>query len=107
MISRPIEGRKLRKVVGADEPSALARRKALDRLHRGRVSRRDFSRTRPKARLARRLAAVSAAIDHVLGERKRQISGQLIGRPVKRETRRAVWLDHDPLDAWRGPTRYG
>jgi len=33
----------------------------------------------------------------VLGERKRQISGQLIGRPVKRQGRRAVWLDHDEI----------
>jgi propionyl-CoA carboxylase alpha chain len=47
----------------------------------------------PEGEIARRLAAVGAAIDHVLGERKRQISGQLIGRPVKRESRRTVWLD--------------
>ena len=38
------------------------------------------------------LAAVAAAIDHVLGERKRQISGQLRGRIVTRESLRAVWL---------------
>jgi propionyl-CoA carboxylase alpha chain len=49
----------------------------------------------PEGEVAQRLAAVGAAIDHVLGERKRQISGQLIGRPVKREGRRAVWLGHD------------
>jgi len=42
--------------------------------------------------VARRIAAVAAAIDHVLGERKRMISGQMIGRPVTRERRRAVWL---------------
>jgi propionyl-CoA carboxylase alpha chain len=48
----------------------------------------------PEGEIARRLAAVGAAIDHVLGERKRQISGQLTGRPVQRERRRAVWLDH-------------
>src|SRR5580704_13451004 len=47
----------------------------------------------PEGEVARRLAAVGAAIDHVLGERKRQISGQLTGRPVQRERRRAVWLD--------------
>ena len=29
---------------------------------------------------ARHIAAVAAAVDHVLGERKRQISGQMIGR---------------------------
>jgi propionyl-CoA carboxylase alpha chain len=39
------------------------------------------------------LAAVAAAIDHVLGERKRRISGQMMGREVTRERRRAVWLD--------------
>jgi propionyl-CoA carboxylase alpha chain len=38
------------------------------------------------------LAAVAAAIDHVLGERKRRISGQLDGRSVTRESQRAVWL---------------
>jgi len=38
------------------------------------------------------LAAVAAAIDHVLGERKRQISGQMNGRTVTRESARAVWL---------------
>ena len=53
-----------------------------------------FSAHAPEGEIARRIAAVGAAIDHVLGERKRQISGQLIGRPVKRESRRAVWLDH-------------
>src|SRR4249919_2731088 len=38
------------------------------------------------------LAAVAAAIDHVLGERKRRISGQLGGKTVTRESERAVWL---------------
>jgi propionyl-CoA carboxylase alpha chain len=38
------------------------------------------------------LAAVAAAIDHVQGERKRRISGQLSGRRVTRESQRAVWL---------------
>src|ERR1700739_3244228 len=56
-----------------------------------------FSAHKPEGEIARRLAAVGAAIDHVLGERKRQISGQMIGRPWKRETRRAVWLDHDEV----------
>jgi propionyl-CoA carboxylase alpha chain len=51
----------------------------------------------PEGEVARRLAAVGAAIDHVLGERKRQISGQMIGRPVRREGRRAVWLGHDEI----------
>ena len=41
---------------------------------------------------AERLAAVAAAIDHVLGERKRGISGQKAGRAVTRERRRVVKL---------------
>src|SRR5258708_26852509 len=51
----------------------------------------------PEGEIARRLAAVAAAIDHVLGERKRQISGQLNGRLVQRERRRAVWLERDEI----------
>jgi propionyl-CoA carboxylase alpha chain len=56
-----------------------------------------FSAHAPVGEVARRVAAVGAAIDHVLGERKRQISGQMIGRPVKREGRRAVWLGRDEI----------
>jgi propionyl-CoA carboxylase alpha chain len=56
-----------------------------------------FSARPPEGEIARRLAAVGAAIDHVLGERKRQISGQLTGRLVQRERRRAVWLDRDEI----------
>ena len=40
-----------------------------------------FTARAPEGEIARRLAAVGAAIDHVLGERKRQISGQL-NRPA-------------------------
>jgi propionyl-CoA carboxylase alpha chain len=47
----------------------------------------------PEGEIAHRLAAVAAAIDHVVGARKRQISGQMSGRLVQRERRRAVWLD--------------
>ncbi|HEV7636699.1 MAG TPA: acetyl/propionyl/methylcrotonyl-CoA carboxylase subunit alpha [Bradyrhizobium sp.] len=54
---------------------------------------RGFTVRVPEGEIARRLAAVAAAIDHVLGERKRQISGQMNGRLVQRERRRAVWLD--------------
>ncbi len=56
-----------------------------------------FSARPPEGEVARRLAAVGAAIDHVLGERKRQISGQMNGRLVHRERRRAVWLDRDEI----------
>ncbi|UPK31056.1 acetyl-CoA carboxylase biotin carboxylase subunit [Bradyrhizobium sp. 195] len=51
----------------------------------------------PEGEIARRIAAVGAAIDHVLGERKRQISGQMGGRVVQRERRRAVWLDRQEI----------
>ncbi|MGB7258420.1 MAG: biotin/lipoyl-containing protein, partial [Pseudolabrys sp.] len=46
----------------------------------------------PEGEEAQVLAAVAAAIDHVEGERKRRISGQLNGRMVTRESQRAVWL---------------
>jgi propionyl-CoA carboxylase alpha chain len=46
----------------------------------------------PKGEMAQRLAAVAAALDHVQGERKRLISGQMNGRTVKRESRRTVRL---------------
>jgi propionyl-CoA carboxylase alpha subunit len=46
----------------------------------------------PAGERAEVLAAVAAAIDHVLGERKRAISGQMNGRSVTRESQRAVWL---------------
>ncbi len=51
----------------------------------------------PEGEEARRLAAIAAAIDHVFGERKRKISGQMIGRPVTRQQRRAVWLDREEI----------
>src|SRR5471032_443717 len=51
----------------------------------------------PEGEIARRLAAVAAAIDHVLGDRKRQISGQMSGRIVQREGRRAVWLERNEI----------
>ncbi len=46
----------------------------------------------PDGERAQVLAAVAAAIDHLLGERKRQISGQMDGHRVTRESQRAVWL---------------
>jgi propionyl-CoA carboxylase alpha chain len=56
-----------------------------------------FAARPPEGEIARRIAAVAAAIDHVLGERKRQISGQMIGRPVQRAGRRAVWLEQNEI----------
>jgi propionyl-CoA carboxylase alpha chain len=58
---------------------------------------RGFAARTPEGEVARRIAAVAAAIDHVLGERKRQISGQLAHRPVYRERRRAVWLERQEI----------
>jgi propionyl-CoA carboxylase alpha chain len=58
---------------------------------------RGFAVRVPEGEVARRIAAVGAAIDHVLGERKRQISGQMGGRIVQRERRRAVWLDRQEI----------
>ncbi|MGC2712202.1 MAG: acetyl/propionyl/methylcrotonyl-CoA carboxylase subunit alpha [Pseudolabrys sp.] len=46
----------------------------------------------PEGGPAEVIAAVAAAIDHVLGERKRRIAGQLRSRNVTREGQRAVWL---------------
>src|SRR5262249_30273628 len=59
----------------------------------------------PAGDIARTIAAVAAAADLVLGERKRQISGQMASRPVVRERRRAVWLDNVaiPLEVARDP----
>ncbi|MGE0565563.1 MAG: acetyl-CoA carboxylase biotin carboxylase subunit [Pseudolabrys sp.] len=54
-----------------------------------------FKAVAPQGQSARVLAAVAAAIDHVLGERKRQISGQMNGRSVTRESQRVVWLGSD------------
>jgi propionyl-CoA carboxylase alpha chain len=51
-----------------------------------------FAPLAPEGATARDIAAVAAAADHVLGERKRRISGQLAGRPVVRERLRSVWL---------------
>ncbi|MEW6639626.1 MAG: acetyl/propionyl/methylcrotonyl-CoA carboxylase subunit alpha [Pseudomonadota bacterium] len=56
-----------------------------------------FAAREPEGNIARRIAAVGAAIDHVLGERKRKISGQMSGRAVSRERRRAVWLGRQEI----------
>jgi propionyl-CoA carboxylase alpha chain len=56
-----------------------------------------FGPRTPEGDVAIRIAAVGAAVDHILGERKRQISGQMSGRAVSRERRRAVWLDRNEL----------
>src|ERR1700686_29701 len=57
-----------------------------------------FERTPPTGAMARTIAAVAAAIDHVLGERKRRISGQL-NTALTRERRRAIWLGTDEIHA--------
>jgi len=52
---------------------------------------RGFERTPPAGAMARTIAGVAAAIDHVLGDRKRKISGQL-NMAMTRERHRAVSL---------------
>jgi propionyl-CoA carboxylase alpha chain len=59
---------------------------------------RGFERAAPSGAVARRIAAVAAAIDHILGERKRRISGQL-NTALTRERRRAIWLGDEELHA--------
>ncbi|MET0968989.1 MAG: acetyl/propionyl/methylcrotonyl-CoA carboxylase subunit alpha [Tardiphaga sp.] len=56
-----------------------------------------FAARQPEGQVARRIAAVAAAVDSIYGERKRQISGQMIGRPVIRAGRRAVWLEREEV----------
>ena len=56
-----------------------------------------FHGAAPQGEAAKVLAAVAAAIDHVLGERKRRISGQLGGKSVTRESERAVWLGEEEI----------
>jgi len=46
----------------------------------------------PEGQRAEVIASVAAAVDLVLGERKRQISGQSEGHLVTRQSQRAVWL---------------
>ncbi len=55
-----------------------------------------FERTAPGGAMARAIAAVAAAIDHRIGERKRRISGQL-NSAVTRERRRAILLGGEEL----------
>jgi propionyl-CoA carboxylase alpha chain len=57
-----------------------------------------FERAAPTGAVARTIAGVAAAIDHVMGERKRRISGQL-NSAVTRERRRAIWLGGEELQA--------
>jgi propionyl-CoA carboxylase alpha chain len=59
---------------------------------------RGFERAAPSGAVARRIAAVAAAIDHVLGERKRRISGQL-NTALTRERHRAILLGDEELRA--------
>jgi propionyl-CoA carboxylase alpha chain len=58
-----------------------------------------FKVPQPAGPVAKRMAAVGAAIDHLLNERKRQISGQM--RPnasVRFDRERVVMLGHEKLD---------
>jgi propionyl-CoA carboxylase alpha chain len=55
-----------------------------------------FERIAPTGAVARTIAGVAAAIDHVMGDRKRRISGQL-NSAFTRERRRAIWLGGEEL----------
>jgi len=57
-----------------------------------------FERVAPTGPVARTIAGVAAAIDHILGERKRRISGQL-NSAFARERRRAISLSGEELHA--------
>jgi propionyl-CoA carboxylase alpha chain len=57
-----------------------------------------FERIKPEGAVAHSIAAVAAAIDHLLGERKRRISGQL-NATLTRERRRAICLGPDEYQA--------
>jgi propionyl-CoA carboxylase alpha chain len=56
-----------------------------------------FERAPPTGEIARTIAGVAASIDHVLGERKRQISGQL-NTALTRERHRAVSLGGEEME---------
>jgi propionyl-CoA carboxylase alpha chain len=51
-----------------------------------------FQARPPDGEAAAIMAAVAAAIDHVVGERRRKVSGQLASRKVQRAKDRVVWL---------------
>ena len=52
----------------------------------------------PEGEMLQVMAAVAAAIDHVLGERKRRISGQRPGQTVVRESARVVRLGEQEVE---------
>jgi propionyl-CoA carboxylase alpha chain len=56
-----------------------------------------FHPQKPGPEAAHVLAAIAAAIDQVLGVRKRRISGQLPGRAVTRERRRLVRVEEQEI----------
>ncbi len=51
-----------------------------------------FAPAKAEGAVARRIAAVAAALDKKLGDRKRLVSGQMNSREVVREARRSVWI---------------
>jgi propionyl-CoA carboxylase alpha chain len=61
----------------------------------------------PNGERAEVLAAVAAAIDHVIGERKRRISGQMNGRMVTRDHNRVVRLGEEEQRLEIGRNRDG
>src|SRR4029077_20308126 len=57
-----------------------------------------FERVRPTGEVVREIAAVAGAIDQLLCERQRRLSGPF-NSPVTRERRRASWLGGDEVQA--------
>jgi propionyl-CoA carboxylase alpha chain len=68
-----------------------------------------FSAIAPEGERAKVIAAVAVAIDHVLGQRKRQISGQMGGKSIARESVRAVALGDKiyTVEVGSGHLRFG
>ncbi|HEX2510012.1 MAG TPA: biotin/lipoyl-containing protein, partial [Microvirga sp.] len=58
-----------------------------------------FKAPAPRGEVARRMAAVGAAVDHLMNERKRAISGQLRPGAVRFDRERVVMLGSDRRDA--------
>jgi propionyl-CoA carboxylase alpha chain len=56
-----------------------------------------FHARKPEGEVAQIMAAVATAMDHVVGMRRRKISGQLAGRAVTRATARIVLLGEEEI----------
>lgn len=57
-----------------------------------------FTAAMPEGETAHRMAAVATAIDHLFNERKRSITGQLPGKPIRFRRRRVAMLGRQAFD---------